>query len=88
VPVAAFGRAARFKAQFRGSVGDSVALWIYPEMRIQPIVLLKAQTPDENGLVMELVEETVHFPIPSLAHFVGVTTETNPSLKLDDFEEF
>jgi hypothetical protein len=76
--VAAFGRAARSKARFRGSEGDSVALWVYPEMRIQPVVLLRVGAPNENGLVTELAEETVHFPIPALAHFVGVSTETNP----------
>ena len=44
-PVAAFGRAARSKARFRGSEGDSVALWVYPEMRIQPVVLLRVGAP-------------------------------------------
>ncbi|MBC8137110.1 MAG: hypothetical protein H8F28_14620 [Fibrella sp.] len=86
-PLAAFGRAARSKAQFRGSEGDSVALWIYPEMRIQPAVLLRAGTPDANGLVTEMTEETVHFPVPALAHFVGVSTETNPFPALDGGEE-
>jgi len=81
--VAAFGRAARSKVEFRGSEGNSVALWIYPEMRITPVVLLNAVSVDENGQVRELVEETVHFPIPTLAHFVGVTTEKNPFPALD-----
>jgi hypothetical protein len=82
--VAAFGRAARSKARFRGSEGDSVALWVYPEMRIQPVVLLRVGVPNGNGLVTELAEETVHFPIPALAHFVGVSTETNPFPALDE----
>jgi hypothetical protein len=85
--MAAFGRAARSKVQFRGAIGDSVALWIYPEMRLQPVILLRAGTPDMNGLITTLSEETVHFPIPSLAHFVGVTTETNPYPALDEGEE-
>jgi hypothetical protein len=84
---AAFGRAARSKAQFRGSEGDSVALWVYPEMRIQPIVLLRMGAPDGNGLVTEFTEETAHFPIPALAHFVGVSTEPNPYPALGGIDE-
>lgn len=82
--LAAFGRSARSKAEFRGAEGDSVALWIYPEMRLQPIVLLRAGAPDANGLVTEMTEETVHFPIPALAHFVGVTTEKDPFPALNE----
>lgn len=76
--LAAFSRAARFKAEFAGSEGDSLALWIYPEMRLQAIVLLRAGLPDTNGLVTEVAAETVHFPLPALCHFVGVTTATDP----------
>ena len=61
-----------------------MALWIYPEMRLQPIVLLRAGAPDANGLVTEMTEETVHFPIPALAHFVGVTTEKDPFPALNE----
>ena len=85
--MAAFGRAARSKAKFRGSEGDSVALWVYPEMRIQPIVLLRAGAPDGNGLVTELTEETAYFPIPALAHFVGVSTEPDPYPALGGTDE-
>lgn len=83
-PMAAFGRAARSKVRFRGSVGDSVALWVYPEMRIQPIVLLRAGPSNEHGLVTALTEETVRFPVPALAHFVGVSTESNPFPALNE----
>lgn len=85
--IAAFSRAARSKAEFRGSDGDSVALWIYPEMRIQPIVLLRTGEPNKEGLVGEIIEETVHFPVPALAHFVGVSTEKDPYPALNETEE-
>jgi hypothetical protein len=75
--LATFGRAARTSVEFRGDEGESAALWIYPEMRIQPIALLRAGEPDAHGLVTELAEQVVHFPVPASAHFVGVSTQSD-----------
>lgn len=72
--LAAFHRAARIKVHLNASEGDSLALWIYPEMRLQPIVLLKPDLPDANGLVRDFSEDIVHLPFPALCHFIGVTT--------------
>lgn len=84
--LAAFGRAARSKAEFHGAEGDSVALWVYPEMRLQPVVLLRSSAANDDGVVQELVEETVYFPVPAMCHFVGVTTETDPYPALHETE--
>lgn len=71
-----FSTAARFEARFRGKVGTSVALWVFPEVRLQSVRLLKCESADENGNVRTVGEHIVVFPMPSIAHFVGVTTDT------------
>lgn len=71
-----FNHAARSKATFRGKAGESAALWIFPEMKIQKIVLKKAVQVNANGHVLDFADHPVHFPMPALVHFVGAGSES------------
>ncbi len=65
-------RAARNGLKYRGKDGEAAALWVYPEMVLREIVLKKAADVTPYGTIAGFEEETVLFPIPELAHFVGV----------------
>jgi hypothetical protein len=67
-----FSQVAQNKVQFEGHRGDAVALWAYPEMKLQQVVLKRVEQTDGNGQVMQLSERSVYFPVPTVAHFIGV----------------
>ncbi len=69
--VSRFNTAARFNAGLSGKKGVSAALWVYPEMKMHEVVLLKAASTDADSHVRELVEERVFFPIPVSIHVIG-----------------
>ncbi|MCU0567011.1 MAG: hypothetical protein MUF49_10485, partial [Oculatellaceae cyanobacterium Prado106] len=69
---ARFSHAARSQVEFEGSSGESVALWIYPEVKLQQVVLKKAMKVNKNGHITELSEQIVRFPMPAITHFIGV----------------
>ena len=72
--VTRFSTAARFRAALSGRSGVSAALWIYPEVTLHEVVLLKAASTDVDSHVRELVEERVNFPIPVTVHVIGART--------------
>ena len=63
---------AQAQCRLRGRRGERGALWVYPEFRLQTVVLTEAHAVDENGNVTSLAEKRLPFPIPALLHFVGV----------------
>ena len=67
-----FNQAAQFSGKLKGRKGERGALWVYPEFKIQTLVLTRAEDVDDNGNVRTLSEMRVKFPIPVLLHFVGV----------------
>jgi hypothetical protein len=67
--------AARSRVKFAGRPGTSAALWVFPEVKVQEVVLAHASDVGPGGVVTAMTPETVHFPVPALAHFVGVTSE-------------
>lgn len=67
-----FNQAAQFSGKLKGRKGERGALWVYPEFKIQTLVLTRAEDIDENGNVRGLNETRVKFPMPVLMHFVGV----------------
>ena len=69
-----FNQAARFKASFHARPGATAALWIYPEMKLQQVVLLKAARTSGAGHVEDLTEHPVRFPMPALVHTIGART--------------
>jgi hypothetical protein len=69
--IARFNSAARFHASLSGKPGVSAAIWVYPEVKLQQIVLLKAASTDADSHVRELTEERVRFPMPVSIHVIG-----------------
>lgn len=67
--------AMQYKAQsslyLHGSKGDTLSIWSFPELQIKPVTLISAEIISDNGLVTELEEHVVQFPIPEAAHFLG-----------------
>jgi hypothetical protein len=72
--VARFNTAARFRAALSGRDGVTGALWVYPEVTLHEVVLLKAASTDADAHVRDLVEEKVMFPIPASIHVIGART--------------
>jgi hypothetical protein len=72
--VSRFNVAARFHAPFSGKTGVSAALWVYPEVKLQQVVLFKAASTDADAHVRELTEERVPFPMPVTIHVIGART--------------
>ena len=70
-----FNQAARYKAKLRGRSGDSAAVWVYPEFKLQRLVLQKVDQVNANGHVLSFVEHQVQFPMPALVHFIGARTK-------------
>jgi hypothetical protein len=64
----------RFSAGLTGRPRIGGALWVYPEVKLSRVVLLKAATIDPEGHVRELTEEPVVFPIPAVMHVIGART--------------
>jgi hypothetical protein len=69
-----FNHAARTQVKFQGRPRETVALWIYPEFKLQQVMLKKVENTNANGHVMGLREHPVYFPMPAIAHFIGVST--------------
>ncbi len=63
---------ARFSARLRGRPDDQGALWVYPEVKLQRLILKRAAQVDGNGLVTGFEDHPVVFPVPVVAHFVGL----------------
>jgi hypothetical protein len=69
-----FNQAGRYRAGLRGRAGDAGVMWVYPEVKLQGVVLQKASELNENGLVRRVTEHRVTFPLPALVHFIGART--------------
>lgn len=69
-----FNQAARYKARLRGRSGDSAALWVYPEFKLQRVVLQKVGQVNANGHILSFSEHPIRFPMPALVHFIGART--------------
>ena len=70
-----FHQAAQHQAEFKGRPGEHAEYWVYPEFKLQTLVLVKAQDINEHGNVVALGEERVRFPLPAMLHFIGVYTQ-------------
>ncbi len=66
--------AGRHKFDLGGRPGDSAALWVYPEVKLQKVVFQRAREVDPGGWVKTFEEHSTRCPMPALLHFVGVTT--------------
>jgi hypothetical protein len=69
-----FSHAARTEVKFNGKPRQTVALWVYPEFKLQQVFLKQVDQTNGNGHVRSLKEHPVYFPLPAVAHFIGVST--------------
>jgi hypothetical protein len=69
-----FSHAARTEVKFSGKPRQTVALWVYPEFKLQQVFLKQVEQTNSNGHVLSLKEHPVYFPMPAVAHFIGVST--------------
>lgn len=67
--------AARYHAKFGGVPERPAALWVFPEIKVQRIILRQVEEMDESGHIVSMKDKEVRFPLPVMAHFVGVTGE-------------
>lgn len=67
-----FSHCARNSVEFKGRKGDTAGLWVYPEFKLQRVLLKQVEQTNENGQVLAFTEHTVYFPIPAIVHFIGV----------------
>jgi hypothetical protein len=67
-----FNQAAQHQGTMQGRPGEVGSIWVFPEFKIQTLVLVRAESVDENGNIGGLAEERARFPMPALIHFVGV----------------
>lgn len=66
-----FTQVGRQKLNFWGLDGESVALWVYPEIVFHEVLLQKASEISEHGLILKMEEHRVQVPIPKSVHFIG-----------------
>jgi hypothetical protein len=70
-----FSQAARTQVSMRGRPGEAAAIWLYPEVKLQRVVLRRAEDVNNAGHVLRFGEHPVHFPMPVLTHFIGVASQ-------------
>jgi hypothetical protein len=61
--------------EFNGRKGDTVALWAYPEMKLQRVLLKQVRQTNANGQVLALAEQEVYFPIPAIVTLLGLVLD-------------
>jgi len=66
-----FTQVGRHKLNFWGLEGESVALWVYPELQMHQVYLQKAAEVNDNGLVTAMESHSLQFPLPVSVHFIG-----------------
>ena len=72
---ARFAQAATAQVTLRGREGERCALWVYPEVKLETVILKRASAVNEAGFVTGYQEVPVRVPLPALAHFVGTRTD-------------
>jgi hypothetical protein len=70
-----FSQVAQATLDFRGRDGENAALWVYPVVKLQRVVMKKVETVDQNGNVSGMSEQSFLFPMPVMAQFVGLSSE-------------
>jgi|GEM_PF-3157513 len=66
---------ARISIELKGKDGQSSALWVYPEVNIHEISLVKATQVNPNGRVTQTTIEKVKFPRLSSIHVIGTKSK-------------
>ena len=61
--------------KLKGKAGVRGMIWVIPIVRIFGFTLGRVGAADANGLVTQIAEETVRFPLPVAARSIGLTSE-------------
>ncbi|WP_157619035.1 hypothetical protein [Skermanella stibiiresistens] len=69
-----FGLSARSSVKFAGRGGATVALWVFPEVKVATIALQRAADVAPSGQVLRFEPRHVSFPLPCKVHFVGTSS--------------
>jgi hypothetical protein len=56
--------------------GERAALWVYPEMKLQRVILQRVVEVGPDGQVARTEEAEVEFPIPVLIHVIGARAQS------------
>lgn len=66
-----FTQVGRLKGDFWGLEGESVALWVYPEVQMTMVVLKEVAVVNDGGQVIRMAERNIEVPLPVSIHFIG-----------------
>lgn len=66
-----FSQAIRQSLTFSAGAGDTVGLWVYPEVRAQEIILIRLAEPDDYGQFAAAIPEQHVFAKPTSLHLIG-----------------
>lgn len=66
---------ARAHLELKGKSGDTATLWVYPELDIHQVHMLRISQTNELGQVLGMEKQTLYFPRPSAIHFIGAISK-------------
>lgn len=55
---------------------ERAALWVYPEMKLQRVILQRVRDVAADGQVAGVEETAIDFPVPALIHVIGARTQS------------
>jgi hypothetical protein len=61
--------------RLKGRAGERGMIWVIPIVKLFEFTLNKIQTVDERGVVTEVTEEKLRFPLPVAARSIGLKSE-------------
>lgn len=68
-----FNQSARASIEVGAKAGQAGALWVYPEVQLQQVILRVPANIDQSGQVHAFEERAVTFPIPTALHLLSVS---------------
>lgn len=57
--------------KMNGFENEIAMLWVFPELSMHELILKKINKTNEYGMVVELTDEIVQFPLPTSLYFIG-----------------
>ncbi len=70
-------KAIRSSANYKGRSGEMAALWVYPEVALTEIELLRVDQISQNGVVQSFSKEVKKIPLIESAHIIGVQSDNS-----------
>ena len=66
---------ARTRVALQGRPGRTAAIWVFPEVKLHEIGLVRARDVDDSGQVTGFASETAALALPVAAHVLGAVSE-------------